>query len=104
MDTAIIVSLIGGAVAVATAVYSARNARRATKERADQDARLARMSAEDSAYRRAEAFDVGLQQRMQAEINRQAGEIRALQRQVNRLSKQIREAGLVPVSGEEDQL
>ncbi|WP_327088527.1 hypothetical protein OIE66_40465 [Nonomuraea sp. NBC_01738] len=104
MDPSVIVALIGGAVGVVSMIYTARSSRRADRERAEQDARLARMSAEDSAYQRSAAFDERTQKRMQGEIDRQAMQIRALQRRVDRLTRQLTAAGLAPDIAEEDHL
>jgi len=103
MDPAIVVGLIGGLFGIASTVYTARQARRASQDRAEQDARAVRAAAEESAYRRAAEFDVGTQSRMQAEIARQADQIRVLQRQVAQLTRQITQAGLVPVTVPEEE-
>ncbi|MDF5755830.1 hypothetical protein [Spongiactinospora sp. TRM90649] len=96
MDPAIIVALIGGAFGLVSMAYTARQSRQASRDRADQDARLSRLAAEDGAYQRSAAFDQATQQRMQAEIDRQAEQIRVLQRRVTRLTRQLIAAGLVP--------
>lgn len=102
MDPAIVVAVIGGAFGVVSMAYTARQARLARADQAEESARLARLAAEDGAYRRATEFDVSVQTRMQAEISRQAAQIRVLQQQVARLSRQITEAGLVPATGPEE--
>ncbi|MER5622512.1 hypothetical protein ABT061_15855 [Streptosporangium sp. NPDC002544] len=104
MDPAIVVGLVGGIFGLASTVYTARQARRASQDRAEQDARAARVAAEESAYRRATEFDTATQARMQAEIARQADQIRVLQRQVTRLTRQLTKAGLAPETTEEDSL
>ncbi|MEU1731383.1 hypothetical protein [Streptosporangium sp. NPDC020145] len=102
MDPAIVVAVIGGGFGIVSMAYTARQARLARQDKAEEDARLARLAAEDGAYRRATEFDISVQARMQAEIARQAEQIRALQRQVAYLTRQITDAGLVPITVPEE--
>lgn len=96
MDTGLIVGLGGAVLATFSTIYTSRLARQASLDKQEREARDARLAAEDSAYRRAADFDQGTQSRMQTEIGRQADQINALQRRVNRLARQLINAGLVP--------
>lgn len=99
MDWAsIAVAAIGAAAGITGYVTSSRSAKRAS----ESSERIARLQAEQAAYERSVNFDVGLQKRMSAEIARQAGQIRTLQRQVAALCRQLTEAGLVPAIPEEE--
>lgn len=57
---------------------------------------------EAGAYERAKQFYEGTLTRMQAEIDRQSAQINVMQRQMSRLTKQVRDAGLVPATSSED--
>ncbi|GAA3520564.1 SMC interacting uncharacterized protein involved in chromosome segregation [Streptosporangium album] len=96
MDAGLVVGLVGAILGLLSTIYTARQTHQASQDREEREAREARLAAEDGTYRRAEAFDVGSQQRMQAEINRQAEQIHTLQRRVNRLTRQLVNAGLAP--------
>ncbi|MEU0516650.1 hypothetical protein [Streptosporangium sp. NPDC006007] len=102
MDPAIAVAVIGGGFGIVSMAYTARQARLARLDKTEEDARLARLAAEDGAYRRATEFDIGVQARMQAEITRMQRQITRLQYQVARLTRQITEAGLVPITVPEE--
>ncbi|WP_326829673.1 hypothetical protein OIE13_05925 [Streptosporangium sp. NBC_01810] len=105
MDPAVIVSVIGGAFSIASTIYVGRQARQASRDKAEQAAREARLAAEDGAYQRASAFDVSTQTRMQGEINRLQRQVAYLQKQVAQLTRQVTQAGLEPVMvPEEDPL
>ncbi|MEV7006855.1 hypothetical protein [Streptosporangium sp. NPDC051022] len=97
MDPAVLVGLIGGTFGFASTIYTARQARLASRDKADADERATRAAAEADAYQRASAFDVSTQTRMQAEITRLQGQVARLQRQVAHLTQQVTDAGLVPV-------
>lgn len=103
MDPAIVVAVVGGAFGLLSTAYTARQAQRASRDRAEQDARTSRIEAEESAYKRAADFDTATQARMQAEISRQAEQIRVLQRQVAQLTQQITRLGHVPVTVPEEE-
>ncbi len=96
--TSVAVASIGAVAGIGGYVTSSRSARRAS----ESSERIARLQAEQAAYERSVTFDVGLQQRMGAEITRQAGQIRTLERRVSALCQQLTDAGLVPVNPEED--
>ncbi|MEV7013089.1 hypothetical protein [Streptosporangium sp. NPDC051022] len=101
MDPGIIVGAIGAAAGLLSTLYTARQARRAAQDQEAAAERAALRQAEQGAYQRASAFDVNTQLRMQAEIARQAEQIRVLQRQVARLTRQLTQVGLVPEIEEE---
>lgn len=100
MDTSIVVAALAALAAVTSAVFTWRAARRAT----DSTERVALRQIEAGAYERAKAFYEGTLTRMQAEIDRQARQINSLQTQVSRLSRQVRDAGLVPVTSSEEEM
>lgn len=91
MDPTVIVAAIGGLSGLGAAIYSARSARRATET-----------SVEAGAYERARQMYEGTVTRMQTEIDRQGRQIGALQKQVARLTRQVRDAGLVPITSTEE--
>ncbi|MDH2425795.1 hypothetical protein [Sphaerisporangium sp. TRM90804] len=106
---AIAVAAIGAATGIAGYVTSSRSAKRAAESnirvaerQADSEERVARLQAEQTAYERSMAWDVGLQQRMSAEISRQARQIRVLERRVAALCRQLTNAGHVPDIPEEE--
>lgn len=70
----------------------------------EADERVALRQIEAGAYARAKEFYEGTLTRMQTEINRQAAQINAMQRQMSRLTKQVRDAGLVPATSSEDDM
>ncbi|MFI6883354.1 hypothetical protein [Streptosporangium canum] len=102
MDPTIIVAIIGGLAGAVSAVYTARSAGRASQTKSEADERAALRQIEAGAYERARQVYEGALGRMQNEIDRQAAQINALQRQVSRLTRQVREAGLVPVTSSEE--
>lgn len=93
--TAVIVAAVGAVSSVAAAVYTAR-----TTTGAGERASIRQVEA--GAYERARESYEGALARMQAEIDRQARQMNTLQRQVARLLKQVRDAGLVPVTSSEE--
>lgn len=99
MDTSIVVAALAALAAITSAIFTWRGARRAT----DSTERVALRQIEAGAYERAKEFYEGTLTRMQDEINRQAKQINVLQGQVARLSRQVRTAGLVPVTSSEDE-
>lgn len=95
MDWAsIAVSGIGASVGIISAVLSSRSAKRAT----ESGEQIAKANVEAGAYARAQQMYEGTVTRMQTEIDRQGGQIAALQRQVARLLRQVTDAGLVPAT------
>jgi SMC interacting uncharacterized protein involved in chromosome segregation len=102
MNTAVIVAAIGALASIAAAYFTARAATRAGQAKADVDDRASVRQIEAGAAERARQVYEGALSRMQAEIDRQAKQINGLQRQVSRLSRQVRDAGLVPVSSSEE--
>lgn len=104
MDPTIIVATIGGTLGLASAAYTARSARRATDSKTAADERAALRQIEAQAYERARDGYEDILNQLRTEMNRQARQIGTLQRQVTALMRQVREAGLVPVttSSEED--
>lgn len=102
MDAGVIVAVISGVVGLASAAYTARSASRTSAAKTDADERTAIRQLEAGAYERARQVYEGTLTRMQAEIDRQSGQINTLQRQVSRLSRQVRDAGLVPATSSED--
>lgn len=98
MDPSIIVAVISAIAGITAAVIALRSATAAAREREDSRAeQVRRAAAEDDAYQRSAAFDERLQERMQAQIDRQAREIHVLQRQVAALMRQLRTHGIDPV-------
>ncbi|NUP24002.1 MAG: hypothetical protein HOZ81_49705 [Streptomyces sp.] len=102
MDAAVIVAIVSGVVGLASAVYTARSASRTSAAKTEADERVALRQIEAGAYERARQMYEGTLGRMQGEIDRQAKQINSLQTQVSRLSRQVRDAGLVPVTSSED--
>jgi hypothetical protein len=102
MDAAVIVAVISGLIGLASAVYTARSASRTSAAKTEADERVALRQLEAGAYARAKEFYEGTLTRMQGEIDRQARRINVLEGQVSRLSRQVRDAGLVPVTSSED--
>lgn len=99
MDTALLVSIISAVAGLGSAAFTWRTSRRAT----DSGERVALAQIEAGAYARAQqAYEAALG-RMQAELDRQSVQIDVLQRQVSRLIRQVRDAGLVPVTSSEEQ-
>lgn len=115
MDATVYVAVISGLAAVVSAAYTARSAGRssqkkteseaqAAKERAESEERAAVRQIEAAAYERArESYD-GILGQLRTESDRQARQINALQRQVARLTRQVRDAGLVPVTSSEEEM
>lgn len=102
MDAGVIVAVISGVVGLASAAYTARSASRTSAAKTDADERTAIRQLEAGAYERARQVYEGTLGRMQSEIDRQAAQINILQRQVSRLTRQVRDAGLVPATSSED--
>lgn len=99
MDTtAVIVAAIGAVASVAAAVATARTASKAS----DSAERVTVRQIEADAYKRARESYEGVLANMRTEINRQAAQVNALQRQVARLIRQVSAAGLVPVTSSEE--
>jgi SMC interacting uncharacterized protein involved in chromosome segregation len=96
--TAIIVAAIGALTSVAAAYGTARAASRGA--RATENVAIRQIEA-DATKRAREVYE-GALDRMQREIDRQAAQINALQLQVVRLTRQVRAAGLVPVTSSEE--
>ncbi|MGI5293279.1 hypothetical protein ACQEVF_59580 [Nonomuraea polychroma] len=96
--TAVIVAALGAMASIAAAVGTARAASRGA--RATESVALHHIEA-DAAKRAREVYE-GALDRMQREIDRQAAQINALQRQIYRLTRQVRAAGLVPVTSSEE--
>ncbi|GAA3093213.1 hypothetical protein [Streptosporangium carneum] len=103
MDPGVIVGAAGAIAGLVSTVYTARQARKAEQDKEAASERAALRQVEQGAYQRASAFDVDTQARMQAEIARQSEQIRTLQRQAARLTRQITQVGLVPDITEEDE-
>ncbi|MEU8199303.1 hypothetical protein AB0C10_36515 [Microbispora amethystogenes] len=103
MDSAVAVAAIGGVLGLISAAYTARSANRANQQKTEADERTALRQIEAGAYERAKQFYESTLVRMQGEIDRQAAQINALQRQVSRLTRQVRDAGLVPVTSSESE-
>ncbi|MER7210042.1 hypothetical protein [Streptosporangium sp. NPDC000239] len=103
MDPGVIVGAAGALAGLLSTVYTARQARRAAEDQEAAAERAALRQVEQGAYQRASAFDVDTQMRMQAEIARQAEQIRTLQRQVARLTRQLTHVGLVPDIDDEEE-
>lgn len=99
MDTSIVVAVIAAAAAVTSAVFTWKSSKRAT----DSGERVALRQVEAGAYERARQMYEGALTRMQAEIDRQARQILDLQRQLARLVRQMRAAGLEPVTSSEEE-
>lgn len=98
--TAVLVAAIGALASIAAAVGTARAATRGAKA----TAAVSLQQVEAEAYKRARDSYESAMKTMQAEIERQARQINTLQLQVVRLTRQVRAAGLVPVtSSEEDE-
>lgn len=104
MDVAVIVATISGVIGLASAIYTARSASRSSVAKTEADERAALRQVEAGAYARAKEFYVDTLTRMQAEIDRQAKRTNALESQVSRLTRQVRDAGLVPVTSSEDDM
>lgn len=102
MDAGIIVAVVSGLVGLASAVYTARSAARTSAAKTESDERVATRQIEAGAYARAKEFYEGTLTRMQGEIDRQSKRINTLEGQVSRLTRQVREAGLVPATSRED--
>ncbi|MEU7741966.1 hypothetical protein [Nonomuraea sp. NPDC049158] len=102
MDAGVIVAVISGIVGLASAVYTARSASRTSAAKTEADERVALRQIEAGAFARAKEFYVDALTRMQGEIDRQAKRINILEGQVTRLSRQVRDVGLVPVTSNED--
>lgn len=98
MDTSVIVACIAAVAGVVSALFTWRGSRRAT----DSGERVAIAQIEAGAAERARQVYEGALGRMQAEIDRQARQINVMQRQIARLTRQVREAGLVPVTSSEE--
>jgi SMC interacting uncharacterized protein involved in chromosome segregation len=96
--TAVLVAAIGSVASIAAAIVTARTASRGA--RATESVAIRQIEA-DAAKRAREVYE-GALDRMQREINRQADQVNALQRQVYRLTRQVRAAGLVPVTSSEE--
>ncbi|MEU6781505.1 hypothetical protein ABZ912_20055 [Nonomuraea angiospora] len=103
MEPAVIVAAIGAVASIAASFLTARATTKANERRSDAEERVTLRQVEADAYKRARETYDGAMERMQAEILRQARQINSLQRQVARLNKQVREAGLVPVTSSEEE-
>lgn len=110
MDAGIIVAVVSGIIGLASAIYTARSAAKSQAAKTGADERVALRQIEADAYKRArESYEgvlktnEGVLKSMQTEIDRQAKQINVLQGQVARLSRQVRTAGLVPVTSSEDE-
>jgi vacuolar-type H+-ATPase subunit H len=99
----IIVATIGGVAGLASAVYTARAASRASQKKTEADERAALRQIEADAYERARESYEGILAQLRTEVDRQARQINGLQRQIARLSRQVRDAGLVPVTSSEEE-
>lgn len=102
MDSAVIVAAIGALASIAAAIVTARSASRGAQASALATERITMHQIEADAAKRAKEVYDGALERMQSEITRQARQINALQRQVYRLTRQVRDAGLVPVTSSEE--
>jgi hypothetical protein len=103
VDAGVIVAVISGIVGLVSAVYTARSASQTSAAKSEADERVALRQIEAGAYARAKEFYVDTLTRMQGEIDRQARRVNILEGQVSRLSRQVRDAGLVPVTSGEDE-
>lgn len=103
MEAAVIVAVISGVVGLISAIYTARSASRTSAAKTEADERVALRQIEAGAYDRAKEFYVDTLTRMQGEIDRQTRRVNVLEGQVTRLSRQVRAAGLVPVTSGEDE-
>ncbi len=114
MDATVYVAVISGLAAVVSAVYTARSAGRTTQKKTEAEERAAaqRAEAEDraalrqieaAAYERAREGYEDILTQLRTEVDRQARQINALQRQVSQMTRQIRDAGLVPVISSEEE-
>ena len=115
MDSTIVVAIVVGLSGIVGAWFSARAATKAAMRKADSEERVAVQQIEAGAFGRAKEFyestlsgmktELTRQaDRMQREIDQQAVQITTLQRQVARLSRQVRDAGLVPVTSGENEV
>lgn len=104
LDPTVYVAVVSGLAAVVAAVYTARSAGRSSQKKTEADERAALRQIEAEAYERArESYD-GILAQLRTEIDRQARQINNLQHQVTRLSRQIRDNGMVPVTSSEEEL
>lgn len=114
MDSSIVVAIVVGLSGIVGAWFSARAATKAAMRKSDSDERVAVQQIEAGAFGRAQEFYestlAGMKteltrqaERMQREIDQQAFQITTLQGQVSRLSRQVRDAGLVPATSSEDE-
>lgn len=113
MDSSIVVAIVVGLSGVVGAWFSARAATKAAMRKTDSDERVATQQIEAGAFGRAKDFyettlagmktEIERQaQQMQREIDRQARRIQILEGQVFRLTRQVREAGLVPATSDDE--
>jgi hypothetical protein len=104
MDAGVIVAVVSGIVGLASAIYTARSAARTSAAKTESEERTANRQIEAGAYARAKEFYEGTLAGMQNEIDRQTRRVNVLERQVFRLSKQVRDAGLVPATSSDDEM
>lgn len=103
MDASVVVAVVAAAGGIVSAVYSARAAGKSTERKTDADERVASRQLEVDAYKRAEGYYLATLTRMEAEIARQARQINVMQREVAALTRQVTQAGLIPVLTPEEQ-